>query len=139
MKRILAIDFGMRRIGLSISDPLQVISTPLDTLIIKDLDDGVDQLIELCRTYDLESIIMGYPIGTSGNKTDQTKIVDKVILKLKAHLNIPIIPWDERYTSVQAKDIMIQQGIKARDDKGKVDQLAARIMLQEFLDSKGTQ
>lgn len=138
MKRILAIDFGMRRIGLAISDPLQVISTPLNTLIIDDFDNGVRQLIELCNTYDLESIIIGYPIGTSGNKTDQTRIVDKVILALKSKFDIPIIPWDERYTSVQAKDILKQQGLKARDDKGRVDQLAARIMLQEFLDSKGT-
>ena len=136
MQRILAIDFGMRRIGLAVSDPLQIIATPLETLRINDLDDGIEKLKLVCAEYDLESIIMGYPIGTSGNKTDQTKIVDRVIDSLKAIFDIPIIPWDERYTSVQAKDILIQQGRKARDDKGMVDQLAARIMLQEYLDSR---
>ena len=136
MQRILAIDFGMRRIGLAVSDPLQIIATPLETLRINDLDDGIEKLKLVCAEYDLESIIMGYPIGTSGNKTDQTKIVDRVIDSLKAIFDIPIIPWDERYTSVQAKDILLQQGRKARVDKGMVDQLAARIMLQEYLDSR---
>jgi len=136
MKRILAVDFGMRRIGLAVSDPLQIIATPLETLTIDNLDDGITQLRLVCDTYDLESIIMGYPIGISGNKTDQTKIVDRVIESLKTMVNFPIIPWDERYTSIQAKDILHQQGKKARDDKGKVDQLAARIMLQEYLDSR---
>lgn len=136
MQRILAVDFGLRRIGLAVSDPLQIIATPLDTLTIKDLNEGIAKLKQLCKDYDLESIIMGYPIGTSGNKTDQTKIVDKVIAALKADLDTPIIPWDERYTSIQAKDILHQQGRKARDDKGMVDQLAARIMLQEYLDSR---
>jgi putative Holliday junction resolvase len=136
MQRILAIDFGMRRIGLAVSDPLQIIATPLDTLKINDINDGVTQLEQVCGNYDLEAIIMGYPIGTSGNKTDQTLIVDKVIDALKGRLDIPIIPWDERYTSIQAKDILHQTGKKARDDKGMVDQLAARIMLQEYLDSR---
>ena len=138
MQRILAVDFGMRRIGLAVSDPLQIIATPLETLKIKDINDGVTKLILVCKEYDLECIIMGYPIGTSGNKTDQTRIVDRVIEALKANLDTPIIPWDERYTSVQAKDILLQQGKKARDDKGLVDQLAARIMLQEYLDSRST-
>ena len=81
---------------------------------------------------------MGYPIGISGNKTDQTRLVDKVIESLKSSIDIPIISWDERYTSIQAKDILKQQGRKARDDKGMVDQMAARIMLQEYLDSRST-
>ncbi|MEA2077300.1 MAG: Holliday junction resolvase RuvX [Candidatus Marinimicrobia bacterium] len=138
MQRILAIDYGMRRIGLAVSDPLQIIATPLETLRISDFDDGIIQLIALCREYEPETIIMGYPIGTSGDKTDQTKLVDKVIDSLKAHVKTPIIPWDERYTSLQAKSILQQQGIKVRDDKGMVDQLAARIMLQEYLDSRST-
>ncbi|MCF7833065.1 MAG: Holliday junction resolvase RuvX [Candidatus Marinimicrobia bacterium] len=79
---------------------------------------------------------MGYPIGISGNKTDQTILVDKLIESLRSIISIPIIPWDERYTSIQAKSILHQQGKKPRDDKGMVDQLAARIMLQEYLDSR---
>lgn len=136
MKRILAIDFGMRRIGLAVSDPLQIIATPMDTLRIKDLNDGIKQLLDLCDELKPARIIMGYPIGTSGDKTDQTRIVDRVIESLNATLDIPIIPWDERYTSVQAKSILHEKGKNARKDKGMVDQMAARIMLQEYLDSQ---
>ncbi len=136
MKRILAIDYGMRRIGLAVSDPLQIIATPLDTLRIKDYNDGINQLLAICEEYKPITIIMGYPLGTSGDKTDQTRLVDKVIASLSSSIDIPIISWDERYTSLQAKSILLQQGRKVRDDKGMVDQLAARIMLQEYLDSQ---
>lgn len=137
MKRVLAIDYGMRRIGLAVSDPLKIIATPLETLLITDFDDGIDQLKTTILKHDLETIIMGYPIGTSGAKTDQTRLVDKVIESLQEITEIPIVIWDERYTSLQAKSIMQQQGKKTRDNKAMVDQLAARIILQEYLDSQG--
>ena len=136
MKRILAIDYGMRRIGLAVSDPLQIIATPLDTLRISNYEDGIKQLKAIYEKYKPITIIMGYPLGTSGNKTDQTRLVDQVIESLRSSIDVPIISWDERYTSLQAKSILQQQGRKVRDDKGMVDQLAARIMLQEYLDSQ---
>ena len=136
MKRILAIDYGMRRIGLAVSDPLQIIATPLDTLKISNYEDGIKQLLAVYNEYMPATIIMGYPLGISGDKTDQTKLVDKVIDSLKSSIDVPIISWDERYTSIQAKSILQQQGRKVREDKGMVDQLAARIMLQEYLDSQ---
>ncbi len=135
MKRILAIDFGLRRIGLALSDPLKIIATPLDTIKINNYKEGVTKLLDLFKEYDLEKIIMGYPIGTSGNKTEQTLIVDKLMDDLRKEVNTNIIPWDERYTSVHAKALMQEQGIKTKDNKEMVDQLSARIMLQEYLDS----
>lgn len=138
MGRILAVDFGNRRIGVAVSDPLQIIATPLETLTITSLKDGVSRLAALCGEIGPEAVIMGYPLGTSGNKTEQTIIVDEVIEALSARTDIPIIKWDERYTSVEAEQILRQQGIKTRDNKGIIDQLAARIMLQEFLDSRST-
>lgn len=135
MGRILAIDYGMRRIGLALSDPLKIIATPLDTIIINNYQDGVQKLLDLFKNYDLETIIMGYPIGTSGNKTDQTLLVEKLIEDLKRSIATPIISWDERYTSVQAKSLMQEQGIKTRNNKEMVDQLSARIILQEYLNT----
>lgn len=138
MHRILSVDYGNRRIGLALSDPLNIIATPLDTLLISSMEDGIKQLIELHQQYPLEAILMGYPIGNSGNKTEQTRIVDKVIEALEAAVDIPVIKWDERYTSVEAHNILKIQGLKTRNNKGMVDQLAARIMLQEYLDSRNT-
>ncbi|MCK4812781.1 MAG: Holliday junction resolvase RuvX [Candidatus Marinimicrobia bacterium] len=138
MNRILSVDYGNRRIGLALSDPLNIIATPLDTLVISSMEDGIRQLIELYQQYPLKAIVMGYPIGNSGNKTEQTRIVDKIIEALESAVDIPIIKWDERYTSVEAHSILKIQGIKTRNNKGIVDQLAARIMLQEYLDSQNT-
>ena len=109
MKRILAIDYGMRRIGLAVSDPLQIIATPLDTLRISNYDDGIKQLLAVYEEYKPATIIMGYPLGTSGDKTDQTRLVDKVINSLRSSIDVHIISWDERYTSLQAKSILLQQ------------------------------
>ena len=135
MKRILAIDYGLKRIGLALSDPMKIIATPLETITIDNYKDGIQKLLALFNEYELEKIIMGYPIGTSGNKTEQTLIVDRLIEDLKEHTDIPILPWDERYTSQQAKSIMQEQGIKTKNNKKMVDQLSARIMLQEYLNS----
>jgi putative Holliday junction resolvase len=135
MGRILAIDYGMRRIGLALSDPLKIIATPLETLVINSYEDGIKKLLALFNDHDLEKIIMGYPIGTSGNKTEQTLLVEKLIKELKTSISTPIIIWDERYTSLQAKSIMQEQGIKTKNNKEMVDQLSARIMLQEYLNT----
>lgn len=138
MGRVLAVDFGGRRIGVAVSDPLRIIACPLDTLHISSPGEGIRRLVSLCHEYEIEILIMGYPLGNSGNKTDQTCIVERVIEDLEEKIDIPVIKWDERFTSIQAADILRSQGIKARDQKGKVDALAARIILQEYLDSRET-
>ncbi|MDD4961639.1 MAG: Holliday junction resolvase RuvX [Candidatus Marinimicrobia bacterium] len=136
MQRILAVDYGERRIGVAVSDPLRIIATPLETLIVNSPRDGIRKLTALCREYDPECIIVGYPIGISGRKTEQTLRVENFIKTLKAELNIPVIPWDERYTSAEARGILYDQGIRTRGNKGKIDQMAARIMLQEYLNTR---
>ncbi|MFA6618603.1 MAG: Holliday junction resolvase RuvX, partial [Candidatus Neomarinimicrobiota bacterium] len=115
--------------------PLKIIATPLETLVINSYEDGIKKLLALFNDHDLEKIIMGYPIGTSGNKTEQTLLVEKLIKELKTSISTPIIIWDERYTSLQAKSIMQEQGIKTKNNKEMVDQLSARIMLQEYLNT----
>ncbi|MDZ7821392.1 MAG: Holliday junction resolvase RuvX [Candidatus Marinimicrobia bacterium] len=137
MPRVLAVDFGSRRIGVAVSDPLGIIASPLDTLEIRSDAEGVRRIAALCREYGAGTLLMGYPLGNSGNKTEQTRLVDRVIVELKAVIDIPVVTWDERYTSIQAQDILRSKGISARDPKGKVDEMAARIILQEYLDSRG--
>src|SRR6056297_2653294 len=106
MTRILSIDYGNKRVGLAVSDPLKMIATSLPTMTIASMDDAVKNLFDILQNYDIEAIIIGYPLGISGKKTDQTEIVDKFIKKMKEVTKIVIIPWDERYTSVEAKQIL---------------------------------
>lgn len=136
MTRILGIDYGNRRVGLAVSDPLQIIATSLPTLTIESLSDAVIQLGPIINDKNVKICIVGYPIGVSGNKTEQTIIVDTFISALSDCYDIKIISWDERYTSVEAKRILMEKKVDIRHNKGLVDQMSARIILQEYLDTQ---
>lgn len=134
MSRYLAIDFGEKRIGLALSDPLNILATPLDTLVYEDEKDMINQIVEIVKSRDISSIVVGYPYGLKRQKTIQTKKVDDFIACLKSVLSVQIIPWDERFTSSEAEGILRQKGLKPSENKKLIDQMAARIILQEFLD-----
>ena len=137
MARILAVDFGSRRVGVAVSDPLGIIALPLDTLHVGSREEAVRQIVSLCRSYEAATVIMGYPLGNSGNKTAQTRVVDAVIRMIEERSGLPVVKWDERYTSVQAEDMLRSQGVGLREQKGRIDAMAARIILQEYLDTRG--
>ncbi len=136
MKRILAVDYGSRRIGLAVSDPLKIVATPLETLVITGEKEAVPLLKQVIDINEVDTVLVGYPLGLHGNKTDQTRRVDQFIDQLKQAVSARIIPWDERFTSLEAEDILRQKGIKPSENKGLVDQMSARIMLQEYLNNR---
>jgi putative Holliday junction resolvase len=135
MARILAIDYGGKRTGLAVTDPLQIIATGLSTIESK-------QLIPYLKKYFLmeavELIIIGLPKNWDDSDTHGTPLAEAAIKKLqKAFPQIPLKTVDERYTSKMAKDAMLQMGMKKKDRqiKGNVDIIAATIILQEYLHS----
>ena len=134
MSRALGIDYGLARVGISISDPMRIIAKPLLTL------DNNDKLIEelggLLDLHEISDIIVGYPLGMKGQITEQTKKVDDFIDKLDNSFQIPITKIDERLSSVSAKESLIKQGIKTGFNKARIDDTSAAIILQEFLDMK---
>lgn len=134
--RILAVDYGQRRVGLAMSDPLQMIATELPTLHIKSMAEAVSHLQELCRLYPIEKVLIGYPLGLRGNKTKQTLLVEEFAALVKKALSCPIEFWDERYSSADAIQILVSKGIKTGHNKAKIDAMAARLILQDYLDSK---
>jgi len=136
MARILAIDYGLKRTGIAVTDPLQIIATGLTTI-------ESPQLISFLTTYfqkeQVERIIIGEPKNLDDSDTHATPLVQKAIEKIrKTFPAIPIEKVDERYTSKMAKQAMIDMGMKKkqRRDKATVDEIAATIMLQEYLQSK---
>ncbi|HDR04860.1 MAG TPA: Holliday junction resolvase RuvX [Candidatus Marinimicrobia bacterium] len=135
-RRILAVDYGQRRVGLAMSDPLRIIATALPTLQIKKMADAVIHLKELCVKHDVEIILIGYPQGLSGNKTRQTLIVEEFAEAVKNEIDCMVKFWDERYSSADAIQILVSQGIKTGHNKEKIDAMAARLILQDFLDSQ---
>ena len=133
MPRILSIDYGLKRTGLAVTDPLQIIATGLTTVESK-------QLIPFLKDYfareEVELIIIGEPKNWDDTDTHATPLVEKIIKQLgKNFPKIPIKKVDERYTSKMAKDAMLEMGLKKmqRRNKKLIDEIAATILLQEYL------
>ena len=133
MARILAIDYGGKRTGLAVTDPMQIIATGLSTIDSKEL---IPYLKKYFVTESVELIIIGLPKNWDESNTHGTPLVEAAIKKLKKEFPlIPLKTVDERYTSKMAKDAMLQMGMKKKDRqvKANVDVIAATIMLQEYM------
>ena len=133
MGRLLAIDYGARRVGLALSDPLKMIASPYRTIIKKNNTILIEEIERIIAAEDVELTIIGLPLGMSGQKTEQTKKVEEFVDKLTDR-GIIIKYEDERWSSVAAKRSMKEQNIKSGYNKGLVDQTAAAIFLQQYLD-----
>ena len=133
MGRLLAIDYGARRVGLALSDPLKMIASPYRTIINKNNTILIEEIERIIAAEDVELTIMGLPLGMAGQKTEQTKKVEEFVDKLTDR-GIIIKYEDERWSSVAAKRSMKEQNIKSGYNKDLVDQTAAAIFLQQYLD-----
>ena len=135
MGRVLGIDYGDSRIGLAMSDPLKIIASPFKTIRNEGNEKCLQIFQSLIKEKDVEAIVVGLPIGLKGQETVQTKKVREFANLLYA-LKLPIHLEDERLSSVSAEKSMIQQNIKTGHNKGLIDQRAAAIILQQFLDKQ---
>ncbi len=133
MPRILCIDYGLKRTGVAVTDPLQIIATGLTTVDSKDL---LSFLKKYFQQEEVELIVIGEPKNLDDSDTHATPLVKAAILKLEKEFpNIPIKKVDERFTSKLAKQAMLDMGMKKKDRRNKrtVDKIAATIMLQEYM------
>ncbi len=133
MPRILCIDYGLKRTGIAVTDPLQIIATGLTTV-------DSPQLISFLKNYfqqeAVELIVIGEPKNLDDSETHATPLVKQAIKKLEKEFPlVPIKTVDERYTSKMAKQAMIDMGMKKKDRRNKrtVDEIAATIILQEYM------
>jgi putative holliday junction resolvase len=133
MPRILAIDYGKKRTGIAVTDPMQIIATGLTTIDSHELIPFLKNYIE---SEIVELIIIGMPLNLDETDTDGTEPAKKAIERIqKAFPQMPIKTVDERFTSKMARTAMIEMGMKKKDrqKKGNVDVIAATIMLQEYM------
>lgn len=136
MGRILAIDYGTKRVGLAVTDPLQLIANPLETVHAKDV---LAYLKAYVQREPVDVIIIGMPARLSGEATDATQhVVGFVRILKKEFPALPVHTVDERFTSKMAQQAMLAGGLKkkARQDKGTVDRVSAAIILQSYLESR---
>jgi putative Holliday junction resolvase len=135
MSRIICIDYGGKRTGLAVTDPLQIIATSLTTIDTKEL---IPFLKKYFATEPVELILIGEPLNLDDSATHATPLVKAAVIKLKKEFpSIPVQTVDERFTSKLASRAMVEMGMKKKDRqvKGNIDRIAATIMLQEYLQS----
>lgn len=134
MPRILAIDYGTKKTGLAVSDPLQIIATGLDTIPTKDLYDFIEKYTS---EEEVETIVLGEPLYPDGNPAQIHHLVVGVKRKLeKRYPKMEVVFQDERYTSEEAKEIIRKSGLKKkkRKDKMLVDKVSAVLILQDYME-----
>ncbi len=135
--RILAIDHGSKRIGIAISDELQMIAQPMEYIPAEPFADFLVRLKQILQEKQVELILVGMPRNMNGSYGPAALKVQDFVATLNRALTVPIKTWDERLTSAQANRYLIEGNVRRDKRKEKVDKTAAAILLQSFLDSKG--
>ena len=136
MGRILGIDYGRKRVGLAVTDPLKIFASPLNTISAHDIDNFI---ADYMASEDVEAFVIGYPVNLNNEPSESVKYIDPFIRKLKKRFpGVPVHLVDERFTSQMALKTMIDGGLKKKERQNKsiIDMISASIILQSFLDRK---
>lgn len=134
MDRIIGIDYGRKRVGVAVSDPLRIFASALDTVPSAKI---IDYLKKYAESETVERFVVGYPMNLNNTPSEAAADVDIFLKQLKKHFpDIPVTLEDERFTSVLAHRAMIDGGVKKMDrrDKAAVDKVSAALILQTYLD-----
>ncbi|MBE0447067.1 MAG: Holliday junction resolvase RuvX [Actinobacteria bacterium] len=135
--RILALDVGAQRIGVAISDPTGSMAQPL--MVLDRSRDGseIERIVKLAEEYDVAEVVVGLPLSLTGEAGPQVQEVLEYIDELKGRLKVTVKTWDERLTTSFAERALIESDMKRKRRKQIVDKVAAALILQGYLDSKG--
>jgi putative Holliday junction resolvase len=135
-KRILGIDYGTKRIGISVSDPLKIIARGLQ--VVYNTSKAISEIKRLAVEYDVDKIVVGMPFNLKGERGQKAEEVSVFIENLKAEVGIEVVEWDERFTSQDAHQTLRDMGAKKkqRQSKEKIDEIASALILQGYLDSQ---
>ncbi|MDZ7268301.1 MAG: Holliday junction resolvase RuvX [candidate division KSB1 bacterium] len=132
-RRILALDYGRRRIGVAVSDALHLLAHGRETLACTAKRELFARLQRLIQEEEIGLIVVGLPRHLSGEDSDMTKTVRAFIRELAQRVSVPVVEWDERWSSKQAERTLARRAAR-RQAKEKIDQLAAVLILQNYLD-----
>ncbi|MBM4403344.1 MAG: Holliday junction resolvase RuvX [Candidatus Cloacimonetes bacterium] len=133
-QRIAALDYGEKRIGVALSDPLQIIAKPFAVWDNTGFEDTVAKLQELIRDYQLGEVIVGIPLSVDGEITAKTAETMRFLHALKKAVSIPVTGWDERYSTAEAHELLKDMGMSWMEARQKVDAMAASVILKSYLD-----
>lgn len=136
MKRALGIDLGEARIGVAVSDELGMLAHPVETIVVKETADPLGRVVQLATEKDVGHVIIGLPKNMDGTTGAAAEKVRAFADKLREKLTCPVRLWDERLTTVAAQRYLHDAGRNAKQSRAVIDQVAAQIILQGWLDSQ---
>ena len=135
MGRVLAIDLGTKRIGIALSDPTATVASPLETLPATGLRRAADQVSELCRRHDVETVVVGWPRNMDGSQGPAAREAEAFAERLRAALRVPVELWDERLSTAAAERTLLEAGLRREKRRESRDRVAAALILQSYLDA----
>ncbi len=135
--RLLGLDYGSRRIGVAVSDPLGITAQPLPPIRRQGDDRDIEAIAGTARDYDVAGVVLGLPLHLDGREGTQAQKAIRFAAKIRERLGLPVATWDERMTTAQAERHLIESGVSREKRKDIRDSLAAVFILQSVLDFRG--
>ncbi|MDO8786107.1 MAG: Holliday junction resolvase RuvX [Syntrophales bacterium] len=135
MMRILGFDYGSRRMGVAICDELGITAQTLATITRRNRKQDMEEISGFIKKYDVEKIVVGYPLMLDGTEGIQCEKVNRFISILEAAFSLPVIRWDETMTTKEAEEILIRAKVPRKKMRSVVDKLTASLILQGYLNS----
>ncbi len=135
MKRIMGIDYGSARIGVALSDELQMLAHPTETIVVAKVNDPLARIAALVSEKNVELIVVGLPRHMNGDEGASADEANGFAEKLKAKVECEVRTWDERLSTMAAQRALHEAGKSVRESRGYIDQVAAQMILQGYLDS----
>ncbi len=136
MKRALAIDLGAARIGIAVSDQLRLLAHPKETISAKKPAAAFQRILELIRTLDVDTVLVGLPVKFDGSLGPAAENAQKFAKKLQSATSANVQLWDEAFSTVTAQQNLHAAGKKTKNSRHIIDQAAAQVILQEYLDAQ---
>ena len=137
-KRIMGLDYGSKTVGVAVSDPLGITAQAVEIIRRKEenkLRKTLARIEELILEYDVEKIVLGLPLHMNGDEGIRAQVSLEFKEKLERRTGLPVVMYDERLTTVEADEIMMEVGVRREDRKKYVDMIAAQIILQDYMDN----
>ena len=136
MARLVGIDYGTRRCGVALSDPMQIIASAHEVIEVEGEKSLVRRIHQICEEAEAEAVVVGLPLNMDGSEGPSAAAAKALAGKIAKRTGLPVETWDERLTTRTAEEALIASGTRRKKRKGLVDKVAAQIMLQHYLDSR---
>lgn len=134
--RILAVDLGERRIGLALSDEMEILASPLEVYQHKSDEASLQYLCELIKRRGVKEVVIGLPLDMKGHRGPKADQAQAFADELQKRVAIPVVLWDERLTTMQAQRSLLEADVSRAGRKETVDMIAAAVLLQSYLDRR---